>query len=94
MEHDIRHEADRKRFVVYAHGEEAVVDYLVAADGALILEHTFTPPSMRGQGVAGVLVRAAAEYARETGVHIEPRCSYAVRFFDNHPEFQDLLGTK
>ena len=91
MEHDIRHERDRNRFVLYAHGEEAVVDYATADDGALILEHTFTPQAMRGRGVAGALVRAAAEYARETGIPVRPRCSYAVRFFEDHPEFQELL---
>ncbi len=91
MEHDILHESERKRFVVYAAGDEAVVDYRVAADGALILDHTFTPASMRGQGIAGQLVRAAVEYARRTGVKVRPRCSYAVRFFERHPEFRDLL---
>ena len=91
MEYDIRHESERTRFVAYEEGGEAVVDYRIADDGALVIEHTFTPPSMRGRGVAGHLVRAAAEYAREAGVAVRPRCSYAVHFFERHPEFRDLL---
>ena len=40
--------------------------------------------------LAGKLVRAVAEMAREAGVKIIPQCSYARVQFDRKPEYADV----
>ena len=60
-------------------------------DGGATIDHTFVDDSLRGQGVAGQLLRAATEQLRADGVQIRPTCSYAVRWFGEHPENGDLL---
>lgn len=61
------------------------------SNGVANIDHTFVDGSLRGQGVAGQLVRAAAEQIRADGLKAQLTCSYAVRWFSEHPEQSDLL---
>ncbi|MGI6027829.1 MAG: GNAT family N-acetyltransferase [Candidatus Heteroscillospira sp.] len=61
------------------------------ADGVATIDHTFVDGSLRGQGVAGKLLAAAAEDIRSQGLKANPTCSYAVKWFNDHPENADLL---
>ena len=60
--------------------------------GVADLNHTFVDESLRGQGMAGKLMAAAAEQLRKEGVKVRPTCSYAVSWFEKHPEQADLLA--
>lgn len=60
-------------------------------EGAAEIDHTFVDSSLRGQGVAGQLLQAAADTLRAQGRKARPTCSYAVRWFEIHPEYADLL---
>lgn len=62
-----------------------------AQDGVAVIDHTFVDGSLRGQGVAGQLVQSAVEQIRQTGLKARPVCSYAQRWFSEHPEAADLL---
>lgn len=64
--------------------------YGVTRPGVWTLEHTIVDPQYGGQGLAGKLVRAVADMAREAGVRIIPQCSYARVQFDRKPEFADV----
>lgn len=55
------------------------------------IDHTFVDDTLRGQGVAGKLMEAAARQLRETGRQAALTCSYAVKWFGQHPEYADLL---
>ena len=56
----------------------------------VVASHTYTPPEMRGRGIAGQLVRALVEDARAGGFRIVPNCPYVGDWFDRHPEAADL----
>ena len=56
------------------------------------LDHTFVDNSLRGQGVAGKLVKEVVDYAQKNGKKIRPQCSYAADWFDKHSEYADLLA--
>ena len=60
-------------------------------DGAAEIDHTFVDPSLEGRGMAGQLLQAAADALRAEGLKVRPTCSYAVRWFEKHPEQRDLL---
>lgn len=53
-------------------------------------EHTYVPPSHRGEGVAERLVQSLIEDARTHGFKIAPDCSYVARYFDRHRDLADL----
>lgn len=55
------------------------------------IDHTFVDQSLRGQGAANQLLLSAAEQIRAQGKKAVVTCSYAVRWFDTHPEHADLL---
>lgn len=55
------------------------------------IDHTFVDNSLRGQGVAGKLVQAAAESLKRSGKRAVVTCSYARTWFEKHPEFTDIL---
>ena len=62
-----------------------------AEGGTAVITHTFVDDSLRGQGVAAQLVHAAAEQIRAEGKQARPVCSYAQKWFAQHPEASDLL---
>lgn len=89
MEESVQHLPDRKRFELQIAGDTAYMEYLQQGE-TLVLTHTFVPPSLRGKGLAGILVRHALDFARNSGKNVDPQCSYAAAFLNQHPEFADL----
>ena len=78
-------DASRHRFLITQDGLEAELVYRVEG-GRLDVVHTYVPPALRGRGVAGRLVRAAAERAQRTGETIVPTCPFARRWLQRHPD--------
>ena len=56
-------------------------------DGVADIEHTFVDDSLRGQGVAGMLVKMAVQQIHEKGLELTASCSYAAAWLKRHPEF-------
>lgn len=55
------------------------------------IDHTFVDDSLRGQGVAGKLMEAAAKNLRGQQKKAVLTCSYAVKWFEKHPEYADVV---
>jgi predicted GNAT family acetyltransferase len=79
------------RFEVDLGKEKAFLIYMIKA-GLFILLHTEVPPSFEGRGIAGMMARAALEYARKERLKVRSYCSYTTWYIEEHPEYQDLLG--
>ena len=72
----------------------AVVTFPKVSEGVVNLDHTFVDPSLRGQGGAGKLMEAAVAYYRSNNLKVKPTCSYAVKWFSEHSECEDVLIKK
>lgn len=59
-------------------------------DGTRVLDHTFVPPALNGQGLAAILTEAALSLARQDQVRIVPQCSYVARWIERHPAWLEL----
>ena len=69
----------------------AEITFPCTQPGIYTIDHTFVDESLRGQGVASQLVRAAAEELRAQGKRAKTSCWYAAQWFEKHPQEQDLL---
>lgn len=56
-------------------------------NGVSTIDHTFVDPSLRGEGIAGKLVKLAADKILAEGNKIAATCSYADVWFKRHPEY-------
>ncbi|HHT16727.1 MAG TPA: N-acetyltransferase [Papillibacter sp.] len=70
----------------------AEVDFPPIDEETVDICHTFVDSSLRGKGIAGQLMERAVASLRETGRKAYPTCSYAVYWFDEHPEHDDILS--
>ena len=61
------------------------------APGVVNIDHTFVDEALRGQGVAAQMMERIARSLRETGRKAIPTCSYAKKWFGQHPEYADVL---
>ncbi len=78
-------------FTAEVDGHRILLDYRLSG-GVMTILHTEVPHALRGRGLAGQLVRAAFGYAREAGLKVAPRCSYAAEWAARHPEYADLVA--
>lgn len=86
------------------HGSESAGEYRAHIEGSPLVgrltwvqhdnvraaEHTLVPTELGGRGIAGKLVDALIDDAREQGFKVKPVCSYVVKAFEKHPEWADL----
>ncbi|NCP24173.1 MAG: N-acetyltransferase [Erythrobacter sp.] len=89
----------RGRYVARAADSEAEAELTWYRDGEAqgedvrVADHTFTPPQLRGRGIAKELVKALVADAQKDGFRIVPACSYVAQAFRDHPEWSDLKAS-
>jgi len=87
----VTHNRPARRFEASISNEPlAFLSYTTEGD-RVVFDRTFVPESLRGQGVAAALARAALREAQQQGWRIEPRCSYVAGFIKRHSQFADLV---
>lgn len=70
----------------------AEVTFPETAENTVEINHTFVDESLRGQGIAAQLLQRAADRIRRDGKRAVPTCSYALKWFEQHPQQADLLS--
>ena len=87
---------DGNRFYMGADKASPLAEITFAPVGnhSLVVDHTFTDPSMRGQGIARKLVERVADYARENELKLLATCPYAKKVL-SEDAFNDVyVGSK
>jgi predicted GNAT family acetyltransferase len=80
------------RFELRLDGElVGFAEYLPAGD-SVIIAHTEIVDGHEGEGLGGVLVRAALERIRESGKTVIPTCTFTAAYIRRHPDFVDLVA--
>lgn len=84
---------EKNRVVLY--GEDgallAEITYPDIAQDAVEIDHTFVDESLRGQGIAGKMMEAAAEFLKKQDKKVLPTCTYAQKWFAGHPKYRELM---
>ncbi len=66
--------------------EVAKVTFPSIGDNLVDVDHTVVDDSLKGQGVAGMLMEEVAKDMKETNRKAKLSCSYAISYFARHPE--------
>jgi len=79
-------------FAVDACGNSiAEVTFPLISKNTVCIDHTFVDHSLRGQGVAADLMCAVVDELRAKNLKAVLTCSYAIKWFREHPEHRDLI---
>ena len=65
-----------KRFFLPVDGQEVVLRYQLKGDSQIDMQSTFTPPDLRGRGLARQVVEHALDFAESKGLEVIPTCWY------------------
>lgn len=87
---EFQHERERI-FALDGQGKLVAEVTFPVSEGVADIDHTFVDQSLRGQGVAGQLLDAAVRQIRMEGLRAKATCSYAAKWFKEHPDQSDLL---
>ena len=87
----VTHNEAENRFEVWIDGHLSKLDYI--QDGKnFVITHVGVYPEFRGQGVAGKIVDASLEYAKQNSLRVIPMCSYAAAYIRGNPEYMELTN--
>ena len=89
---DVIHNEAASRYELTEDGATAFASYVREGD-VLVFDHTVTPPTLRGRGIASRVVNAALADVRAKGLRIVPACSFVADYMARHPEEGDLVIT-
>ena len=70
---------------------EGELTYRRVSPTKVIADHTGVDDSLRGSGVARVLVERLVADARREGFTVVPQCSYVLAQSKRHPEWADVM---
>lgn len=87
---DLKYENSR----IYMENEQgetiAEVTFPEVSQNKVNVNHTYVDRSLRGQGIADKLLKALAEDLKRNNKKAVATCSYAIDWFEKHPEFDDV----
>ncbi len=80
------------RYEVLVDGEVVgFADYVELGD-RVELPHTVIDRSMRGRGLAAVLVQRVLDELRAQDRQVVPSCWYIAQFIDTHPDYASMVA--
>ncbi|MDR3364132.1 MAG: N-acetyltransferase [Clostridiales Family XIII bacterium] len=80
---------------IYAEGKDgeiiAEVTFPLCQTGIVAINHTYVNDSLRGQGIAAELMENCYKMLKEDGRKAVLICPYAVKWYREHPEKNDIV---
>jgi uncharacterized protein len=91
MTTEVRDNPRQARYEMWVDGRLAGFAEYESEDGHLALTHTEIDDEHQGQGLAGKLVAAALDAAREKKLQVRPYCPYVRTYLGKHQDQIDLV---
>lgn len=86
-------QSDHNSFFILSDDKQtrlAEITFVYTGDELVIIDHTVVDESLKGQGIAKLLVAKVVERMRNEGRKIIPLCPFAKAIFDRTPEYSDI----
>lgn len=87
----VTHNEVENTFEVWIDGYLSKLDY-IQDDKNFVITHVGVYPELRGQGVAGKIVEAALQHAKQKSLRVVPMCSYAAAYIRRNPQYLELTN--
>lgn len=84
-------QGENKFYIGNPDNPDAEITFQTTSSDTIIIDHTFTSPSMRGQGIAKQLVLKVTDYAKDNNLKITPLCSYARIVMERDEALRQLI---
>src|SRR6187397_508292 len=85
------HNPSESRFETWIDGYLSKLEYI--QDGKnFVITHVGVYPELRGQGIAGKIVEAGLQYAKQNSLRVVPMCSYAAAYIRRNPQYLALTN--
>lgn len=69
----------------------ALLEHPEIKPGVVCITHTEVDPAYGGRGIASDMTLFVAQKLKREGFRVQLFCSYARKWFSNHPEFSDIV---
>lgn len=91
MDLQVADNPDKARFEIRVDGQLAGFVQYQLGDNEIAFTHTQTDDRFRGHGLAGRLVQAALDEARERHLAVLPYCPFVKDWITRHREYANLV---
>ena len=91
MEHKVKHDKENQQFITTIEGREVYLRYSILDNDKISFDFTYTPPELRGNGLAAIVVREGFKYAEENNLKVIPACPYIHTFLERYPEYNKFV---
>ena len=93
MNYIVKHNPKSSRFEIDISGKLAYAQYILS-NNVMNIHHTYTPPELRGRGIAATITKFALDYCKANGLKVIPECPYTHEYIYQHKEYMDLLASQ
>lgn len=89
----IKHEHNNNKgtFFIEHSGQRIAEMTYEQRNGKMIIDHTEVDEAQRGKDIGFHLVEQGVDFARRSGLKINPACPFAKKVIEEHNEFQDVI---
>ena len=94
MAAEIVHDAANHRFTHERDGHTSYLSYRRLDDKTVAFVSTYTPPAMRGRGIAAHVVKRGLEWAEAEGLKVVPTCWFVAEYVERNPAWQRVVADR
>jgi uncharacterized protein len=92
MAAEIVHDAGNGRFTHERDGHTSYLAYRRIDDKTVDFVSTYTPPALRGRGIAARLVKRGLEWAESEGLEVVPTCWFVAEYVERNPDWLRVIA--
>ncbi len=94
MASEIVHDEAGHRFTYERDGQTSYLAYRRLDERTVDFASTYTPPGLRGRGIAARVVRHALEWADAQGLRVLAGCWFVADYVQRNPSWRRLLADR
>lgn len=92
MASEIVHDEAQRRFTLDRDGQASYLVYRRLDASTVAFVHTFTPPALRGRGIAARVVEHGLAWAEAEGLKVVPSCWFVAEYVERMPAWKRVLA--